>query len=273
VCEAARTAGVDLTGVQFTLASEPVTAARLAAVRRSGAAAQPCYAITDFGIMGYGCLDPTAPDDVHLFHDLNAVIRSEPPLSTLPAGSLLITSLRRTAPFVLFNASAGDLAVGERRQCGCPLETLGWTEHLHSIRSFEKLTAGGMTFLDTDLVRVLEEVLPHRFGGGPTDYQLVEDERENGRPALQLLVHPRVGMIDAAAVSKAFLEAIGAGSGAQKVMQLAWREAGILHVERQPPRLTPLGKILHLHATRSGVTPSSSSRGAPGTGDGQEHRA
>ena len=179
VCEVARAVGADLTGVHFTLASEPVTAERLAAVRRAGASAQPCYAITDFGIMGYGCLAPTAPDDVHLFHDLNAVIQSDAALPVLPAGSLLVTSLRRTAPFVLLNVSAGDLAVVERRHCACQLETAGWTEHLHSIRSFEKLTAGGMTFLDTDLVGVLEEVLPRRFGGGPTDYQqLVDGESE-----------------------------------------------------------------------------------------------
>ena len=104
-----------------------------------------------------------------------------------------------------------------------------------------------MTFLDTDVIRVLEEVLPRRFGGGPTDYQLVEEGSPEGRPTLRLLVHPRVGTLDAPTVSGAFLDAIGAGSGAQKVMELAWRDAGVLRVERQAPRPTPLGKILHLH--------------------------
>lgn len=61
-------------------------------------------------------------------------------------------------------------------------ERLGWTLHLHGIRSVEKLTAAGMTFLDSDVIRVLEEVLPGRFGGGPTHYQLVEEEdAEDGR--------------------------------------------------------------------------------------------
>ena len=247
VCEAARAANADLAGVQFSLAGEPVTAARLAAVRRTGATAQPCYAITDFGIMGYGCLNPAAPDDVHLFRDLNAVIQPDAVLPALPAAALLVTSLRRAAPFVLLNVSSGDLATIERRRCACPLETAGWAEHLHSIGSFEKLTAGGMTFLDTDLVRVLEEVLPRRFGGGPTDYQLVEEESPDGRPTLRLLVHPRVGALDASTVSATFLDAIGSGSGAQKVMELAWRDAGMLRVERQAPRPTALGKILHLH--------------------------
>ncbi len=71
----------------------------------------------------------------------------------------------------------GDQAVVSERACGCPYQQLGWTTHLHGIRSFEKLTAAGMTFLDTDVIRVLEEVLPGRFGGIPSDYQLVEEER------------------------------------------------------------------------------------------------
>jgi hypothetical protein len=247
ICEAARADDIDLRGAQFTLASEPTTAARLGVVQSTGAGAQPCYAITDFGIMGYGCLSPNAPDDVHLFHDLNAVIQADAATPALPVDSLLVTSLRPTAPFVLLNVSAGDQAVHEARRCGCPLEAAGWAGHLHSIRSFEKLTAGGMTFLDTDLTRVLEEALPRRFGGGPTDYQLVEEESAGGRPVLRLLVHPRVGVVDAAAVSEAFLDTIGSGSGGEKVMQLAWREAGVVRVDRQPPRVTALGKILHLH--------------------------
>jgi hypothetical protein len=44
-----------------------------------------------------------------------------------------------------------------------------------------------MTFLDTDVIRVLEEILPARFGGGPADYQLVEDERADGQPCLRLV--------------------------------------------------------------------------------------
>ena len=52
----------------------------------------------------------------------------------------------------------------------------------HTIRSHEKLTAGGMTLLDTDVIRLLDEVLPARFGGAPTDYQLVEHESDDGEP-------------------------------------------------------------------------------------------
>jgi hypothetical protein len=131
------------------------------------------------------------------------------------------------------------------------MEALGWRTHLHTIRSFEKLTAGGMTFVDTDVVRVLEQVLPDRFGGSPVDYQLIEAEAEDGRPQLSLLVHPRVGPLDSRAVQEAFLEAIGAGSGAARIMAHQWREGRVLRVEREPPRAGMLGKILHVWAPRA----------------------
>jgi hypothetical protein len=104
-----------------------------------------------------------------------------------------------------------------------------------------------MTFFDFNVVRVLEEVLPARFGGGPVDYQLVEDELPGGRPGLRLLVHPRVGPVEDEALKTVFLEAIGAGPG-ERVMSLFWREAGVLRVERRPPLAASSGKILHLQA-------------------------
>jgi hypothetical protein len=146
----------------------------------------------------------------------------------------------------------GDQAVVERRRCGCPLESLGWTTHLHSIRSFEKLTAGGMTFLDTDVIRVLEEVLPGRFGGSPAHYQLLEEEGADGRPRLRLLVHPAVGPLDSTAVAEAFLTALGDGPGAARAMGLHWRHASYLGVERRVPLTTPAAKILHLHVQQRG---------------------
>ncbi len=94
---------------------------------------------------------------------------------------------------------------------------------------------------------LLEEGLPGRFGGAPTDYQLVEEEAADGPPRLLLLVHPRVGPLDPGAVAEAFLTAISRGSGVERVMGLAWRSAGLLQVERRPPLTTSSGKILHLH--------------------------
>jgi hypothetical protein len=249
LCLAALDAGIDLRGAQFMLSGEPTTAARLRVVGLTGAEALSRYSSTECGPIGYGCLAPEAPDDLHLLHDLHALIQAAPgeAVSKLSAPALLISSLRSTAPFILLNVSLGDQAVVLPRACGCPLERLGWATHLHTIRSYEKLTGGGMTFLDTDVIRVLEEVLPARFGGAPTDYQLVEEEAADGQPRLRLLVHPAVGPLDPIEVVNAFLAAISAGSGAERVMGLLWREAGLLRVERLAPRMTASGKILHLH--------------------------
>jgi hypothetical protein len=253
VCRAATARGVDLRGAHFTMASEPITPARLAAVVATGAEARPCYAITDFGPVGYGCLRPEASDDVHLLRDIHGVIQAGPDGERigLPSAALLLTSLRSTTPFVTINLSVGDHAVMTDRACGCPLAALGWTSHLWHVRSFEKLTAGGMTFLSSDVVRVLEEALPARFGGGPTDYQFVEEETADARTHLRLLVHPRVGPVDAEAVVDAFLAELGRGSESERVMSLAWRAAGLVTVQREAPRSTEAGKVLHLHLARA----------------------
>ena len=258
LCTAAMETGLDLRRAVFTSAGEPLTSARLAVIERTGARIIPRYASVESGPIGYGCLAREAPDDLHLLRDLVALVQpretaagreglgsSESPF--LP-DTLLLSTLRASAPLILINASLGDQAVMRERRCGCPLETLGWTAHLRDIRSHEKLTAGGMTFLDIDLIRVLEEVLPARFGGAPTDYQLVEEEAEGGQPRLRLLVHPRVGAVDVEALAEIFLSTIGGGTGSERAMALLWRESRFLRVERQPPLAGPSGKIQHLHA-------------------------
>jgi hypothetical protein len=65
-----------------------------------------------------------------------------------------------------------------------------------------------------------------------------------------LLVHPRLGPLDSAAVTETFLETIGEGDGAERIMALQWRQAGLPRVERRPPLVTGSGQILHLHQTR-----------------------
>jgi hypothetical protein len=240
-CQAALDAGIELSGARFTISGEPVTDAKLEAIRRSGAQATPRYGSIETGPLAWGCLAAEVADDMHVFHDLHAIVQPD------DGPSLFVTSLRRTAPLVMLNLSMGDHATLGPRACGCPLERLGWTTHLQGVLSREKLTAGGMTFYDVDVVRILEDVLPRQFGGGPTDYQLVEDEAESGEPVVRLLVHPAVGPLDSARVAQSFLAAIGGGSGAERIMGTVWRDAKLLQVERRAPLAAASGKILHLH--------------------------
>jgi hypothetical protein len=250
LCEAATERGVDVHGAQFILGGEPVTATRLAAIRRVGADGLAHYGSAETGsTLAYGCLAPGWADDSHATHDLFAFIQpgESRPASGLSRRALLITTLRVRAPLTMLNVSLGDEAEVASRDCGCPFAGRGWTTHLHGIRSFEKLTAGGMTFLDVDAIRVLEEELPKRFGGGPLDYQLVEEQDRAGRSRIVLHVHPAVGVLDEAAVVDAFLQALGAGDEARHVMALSWRQDGLVRVARIPPVTTATGKILHLH--------------------------
>ncbi len=152
--------------------------------------------------------------------------------------------------------SACDIASATRLLVGLPvfLRRRAVAQEAHAVirrrleqRSatfLEKLNAGGMTFLDTDIVRLLERDLPARFGGGPTDFQLVEQEREDGRPRVVLIVHPGVGAVDPAAVAEYLLDRLGRGSGAERIMALTWRQSDILEVERGVPKMTAAGKLL-----------------------------
>lgn len=257
LCQFALDHGISLKGAQFTMDGEPLTAARADTVRQVGAQATIRYASAEISIVGFGCASPAAPDEVHLMADRCAVIQARAESSAdLPTDALLFTSLKPTARLVLLNVSMGDRGVLSQRDCGCALQRLGWTTHLHSIRSFEKLTAGGMTFLDADLVQVLDETLPKRFGGGPTDYQLTDEVAGDGAPLVRLLVHPRLGPLDAAEIRRSFLHAIGQGSGVERIMMSVWRDAGMPVVERAAPKVTAGGKILHVHMTYPGAVPT-----------------
>jgi hypothetical protein len=188
----------------------------------------------------------------HLFHDLHAIIQpgQEHVHPDLPGDALLYTSLRSSARMFLLNASIGDRATMEDRPCDCPLDALGWNTHLHDISAYAKVTAGGMTFFDSDLIRVLEDVLPNRFGGAPGQYQLVEQATENGQPGLALMVDPAIGELDEQALTDTFLSTIGEGSGVERVMELKWRSDNLLGVIRDRPQPSASGKVRHLLRAR-----------------------
>jgi len=250
VCQAARDAGVDVRGARFTMGGEPTTAARRSVVETAGAVALPRMGTTETDILSFACARPQAADDMHFFDDRHALIQPGPGRGRpgIPDDAMLVTSLLDTAPLLLVNVCMGDRATLARRDCGCGLARDGWGLHLHDVRSFEKLTAGGITFLDVDVVRVLEEVMPARFGGRPADWQLVEAlDRDRARPEVVLVVDPSVGTLDPDVVADAFLDAIGGGTGGERLMELQWREARMLRVVRESPRRTGSGKVLHVH--------------------------
>jgi hypothetical protein len=263
ICQTAADAGLDIAGTYFSTVGEPLTVARRTTIQKSGAVAMPMYGAAETGNIAYGCLAPDVPDGMHVLTDRYVFIQAGGAVasSDLPPRALLMSSLRSNVPYALINVCIGDQADIVNRECGCPLQQVGWTTQLQEVRSFQKLTAGGMTFYDGDLIRVLEEVLPARFGGGPTDYQLIEDEVADGQPCLHLLVHPSIDPLDPSEVTEAFLQAIGDGSSTTHLMALHWRRAGLLRVGREAPRHTASGKIQHLQqAKRSSVDTTAASQ-------------
>jgi hypothetical protein len=103
-----------------------------------------------------------------------------------------------------------------------------------------------MHFLGSELVDLLEGVLPAEFGGGPTDYQLIEGERD-GSVTVTLAVSPRIGPVDEARVASRLLDGLARGGAAGRMMAARWREAGTVRVARIEPRATRAGKVLALH--------------------------
>jgi len=255
---AARTAvsaGVGLSGVAFMTGGEPLTPSKAAEIRLSGATAVNMYASSEVGTIGYGCAGATkACDDIHILQGSQAVIQYErnTPFGGGSVQSLLFSSLHERAAKILVNVESGDYGVLDTRECGCMFGELGLKRHLHTIRSFDKLTGQGMTFVGTDIVRIIEEVLPARFGGVSTDYQMVELEDAGGQTRLDVIVGPDVGVVDEAQVVDLVLDELSKGSDTNRMMAAVWRERQVLRVRRESPHLTSGGKLLSLHIGTKG---------------------
>jgi hypothetical protein len=129
------------------------------------------------------------------------------------------------------------------------LGEIGFDQHLHSIRSFEKLTSEGIHVAGSDLITLLEEVLPQTYGGGANDYQIVEGDHE-GIPEVRLVISPSVGALDTEAVVRTVLDFLGAHSSANELTTEYWRQGGTLKVDRREPYSTPSSKVMALHSLR-----------------------
>jgi hypothetical protein len=250
IAVAARKRGVDLRQVCFITLGEPYTAAKRQAIEQAGGQGLPRYAFTEGGIVGYGCARPRAADDMHVFRDCLALV---PRRRTTPGGNVdgfLFTSLLATAPKILLNVETGDYGRLERRECDCAIGATGLTDHVLEVRSFEKLSGEGISFVGVDLLRILEEVLPSRLGGTGGDYQIVEEEAEHGILRTVLVVSPRVTPFDERRARDVFLEALGSAGGADRLGSDIWRRAGTVEIRRDWPYATGAGKVLPFHVAR-----------------------
>ncbi|MGH7899382.1 MAG: hypothetical protein ACREQQ_15615 [Candidatus Binatia bacterium] len=247
ICRAAREGGLQIEGTVFWVGGEPLTQAKAAEIEAAGCRVMSSYGTTEIGAIGFPCAAPAAADDVHVCTDAVALLERPRPVGNgATVDALFLTGLHPFTPKLMLNVESGDYAILEERDCGCLLHEVGYTQHLHTIRSYEKLTSEGMTFLDDDLIRLIEEVLPRRFGGSSTDYQFVERE-EKGLTRVALVVSPRVGPVDEEALRARVLSALASAGRPQAMMAGVWAEHGTLQIERREPYTTSGSKVLPLH--------------------------
>jgi hypothetical protein len=249
---AAHAAGFSLEGATVRVMSEPLTPAKRQRIEQSGARVMAGYGSIETGVMAHGCLNPQHADDVHLLKDAFALI--DYPHTVAGSDTIVrafnLTGLRASAPKVMLNYQIDDHGVVERRPCGCGFESLGYDLHLHSIRSYTKLVGEGVTLIGNDLLRILDEALPERFGGTTLDYQLQEEEDEQGLTRLVLAISPRVPLASDAEVVEFLHQQLSASSPMADAAGTVWRGAGTLRVVRREPALTGRSKFQSFHTTR-----------------------
>jgi len=236
--------GVSLEGTKFICSGEPFTDAKREVIERAGATGISRYAYGSGVNIGFGCGHPAYTDEIHVNQSMVALIsHRRVDDGGAPIDPLLCTTLDPYAPRVLLNVESGDYATMHKRNCGCALERVGLILHLHLIRSFEKFTSEGMNYNYTDLFQLTENTFPAEFGGGPGDYQLVEEEDSNGQTRISIVVHPEIGALDEDRLLSRLREALGEKPWHSRF----WNEAGTLRVKRAEPYASPRGKILPLH--------------------------
>jgi hypothetical protein len=257
VCLAALDCGLDISGSFFRLGGEPYTEAKAAVIHRAGCRAASHYSTTELGRIGTACAAPEHLDEVHLLTDKLAFLQrpaiDDPAAGSQGDGALLITTLLPSVSKIMLNVDTGDCCEIRQRDCGCPLGAMGLDLHASHLRSYEKITSEGLNYLRGDLVPLVERILPERFGGNPTDYQLVEVE-DGGMPFVEIVVNPRVGPVDVAAVSDAVYDWLRTRPGEQ-LMADFWQDANTVRVVRRVPYATGAAKVLPLHrrVVRSGA--------------------
>lgn len=248
IARAALAAGLSLQGTSFHLSGEPLTQSKKQLIDAADGYIAPHYGPGGGNSGAFGCGNRQFIDEMHVPQTMFTLVQHPQPLdfSGLAIRPLMLTTQHPAAPRLLLNVQNGDYATMIERDCGCPLQKVGFTQHLHTIRSFEKFTSEGMNYFTADLFDLLERILPGEFGGAAGDYQLVEEEDSAGQTRLNLLVHPAVGELNEQALLARLQEGLAGDSRNHLFMSKVWQAAGTLRVRREAPYASARGKVLPL---------------------------
>lgn len=258
VCIAAAEAHLNIKGTKFLVTGEPLTPQKKREIESVGASAIPVYGISEAGVIAAGCDKVhTTSDHCHLYKDTTALITHKHKVlhSDMTVDSYLFTSLLYESPKLLLNVGMGDYGEISSGGCDCEFASIGFDTNISGIRSYEKLTGEGVTFVDTDFIRIIEKDLPEKFGGRSTDYQLVEEEDSKGLTQLQLLVSPRIGPVNEGEVLNRFMVLLRKAedspeSWAQSGTEM-WKQSKMVRIKRDYPIPTASGKILPFHLLKT----------------------
>jgi hypothetical protein len=246
VAAAAIENGHDIRNTIFYVAGEALTDSRRRIIEAAGSEVYPGYSISEIGPVGLACQQMMFGNMVHICEDAVAVIsyKRQAPLAGIEVDSLLITTLLEHGAYVLINAEMEDSGIIENATCNCSFSRIGWKRCIRNIASFGKLTGAGVTLVGSEVVQVLKERLPARFGGSSSDFQLVERDGPT-EARIELRVSPRVRVKSLDDIKDCFLREIRqfpGGAGASRV----WRSAASVRIVHEEPIPNSRGKVLPL---------------------------
>jgi hypothetical protein len=242
-------AGISLEHVVLAASGEPLTQAKKRIIEEAGARIALRYGPGGLYGAALGCGDPCFIDEMHVPQTMFTFVENPRALDYdgPPVHPLMQTTTHPVAPRLLLNVENGDYATIMTRDCGCHLEKIGFTQHIHTVRSFEKMTGEGMNYSGSELFELLEDVFPSEFGGGPGDYQLVEEEDDRGQTRLTLLIHPELGDVDETKLLLRLQQGLAQGSRNHRFVSRIWQDAGTLRLRREAPYTSARGKTLPLY--------------------------
>ena len=267
VCLEARRRQAEISGTMFQVSGEPLTLHKWRIMDSMGVRTSSSWAMAEAGRLANGCAAREVIDEVHVLTDKVAIVEKSAPLLLAEGDvkSLFLTTLLPATTKVMLNVDTGDCGVLNERKCGCALEESGYGLHLHTIRNYEKLTAGGMHFTGSDVLELIDSVLPTAHGGAPTDYQLVE-QQGGALTKIGIVVSPRVGEVENQAVIATVLDFLGGKERGGRMMADHWKDGGTLLVIRREPYATGAGKVppirIETHPSGDGIQAGSDGAGS-----------
>ncbi len=246
IAAAAMDLGLDISGTLFISGGEALTEAKRAVIEKAGIEVHARYVTSELGIVGVGCRQMQG-NCVHLAMDSMAAItrRRVAPLSDVEVDSLMFTTLLPFAATIGVNLEMDDAGELGPASCDCPLKHLGMTQQIDDIFSYGKLTGYGTSLMGGEILTLLEERLPAKFGGVPSDYQLVEREGTS-QTELELRIHPRLKIASAEEVRVYFLEEIR-GLWGGSLTRRFWTRSESVRAVVAEPYMVGRGKVHALH--------------------------